>query len=179
MATCALNLPETTPELSDPVYPDQDPTPTPRPIGDVRVRLASLPVPLRVEARDRTETEISIEAELPWLAVGTTLDLELPDGVQQAGRIQSFDMGVTEPGSARLRIIAELSPPGCPPPDAAARERPAGRSFLSRIWPLAFVVGACLGGYGGRQGPPLRALADQAPLRALVDQAQTLVAGVR
>ena len=84
------------------------------PLGstEVRVTLESLPVPLRVAASNQSDAGIAMEAELPWLAVGTAVNVELPSGVQQAGRIQSFDMGVTPTGSGRLRIFAELSPGG-------------------------------------------------------------------
>jgi hypothetical protein len=130
---------------------------------DVRVKFASLPVPLRVAARDRSDTAILMEGDLPWLAVGTALDLELPDGVLQAGRVHSFDIDVTPPGSARLRIFAELSPPGCPAPTAAAAEDPqpaqpqAPRSLLV---PLLFLLGVSSGGYLGWDLPPLRSLVD-------------------
>ena len=89
-------------------------TPTPVPTSapsDMRVTLDSLPVPLRVTAGDQSEHGIAFEAELPWLAVGTGVDVELPNGVHQTGWIHSFDMGATPTGSARLRIFAGVSPP--------------------------------------------------------------------
>jgi hypothetical protein len=150
-------------------------TPAPIPLDrDVRVKFESLPVPLRVSARDRSETAILIEGDLPWLAVGTALNLELPDGVHQAGRVHSFDIDVTPPGSARLRIFAELSPPGCPPPPAtAAGEDPElaapRQAAPSRLVPLLFLFGASLGGYVGW---------DPSPLRSLLDSGITVIGGL-
>jgi hypothetical protein len=126
---------------------------TPAP-SDVRVRLDSLPVPLRVTAADQSAEGIAFEAELPWLAVGTKLDVQLPSGAHQTGWIQSFDMGVTPTGSARLRIFADFSP----------TKRKARRA-RSAAWPLAFVagvsmVGASIGAYAGLHAPALRSLVD-------------------
>jgi hypothetical protein len=121
---------------------------------DVRVKFESLPVPLRVAARDRSDSGLLIEGDLPWLAVGTGLQVELPDGLQQSGRVQSFDIEVTPPGSARLRIFADLLPPPDPSAEIASPQRPA-RSWLL---PMFFLVGAALGGYAGRTTPPLQSL---------------------
>src|SRR4051794_36306430 len=57
-------------------------TPSPSSTGqlprDVRVKFESLPVPLRVAARDRSDSGLLIEGDLPWLAVGAGLQVELP-----------------------------------------------------------------------------------------------------
>ena len=119
---------------------------------DVRVKFASLPVPLRVAARDQSESAILIEGDLPWLAIGTSLGLELPNGIQKAGRVQSFDIDVTPGGSARLRILADLSPAGSRPPEPVPGDDPAPappQASSPRLAPLLFLLGASVGGYAG------------------------------
>ena len=44
---------------------------------DVRIHLPSLPAPLRASARDLTERGVMIEAELPWLRLGSQVTTEL------------------------------------------------------------------------------------------------------
>ena len=157
----------------DPVaLPRTDATPTPVPTSapsGVRLTLESLPVPLRVTAGDQSDDGIAFEAELPWLAVGTGLDVELPSGVHQKGWIHSFEMGVTRTGSACLRIFAGDSPPGrlpsrVPPP---ARRSSETRRARSSVWPLTFVLGACIGVYAGLHAPALRSLLDITQVAAL------------
>jgi hypothetical protein len=133
---------------------------TPAPSA-VRVRLDSLPVPLRVTAVDQSAEGIAFEAELPWLAVGTKLDVQLPSGAHQTAWIHSFDMGVTPTGSARLRIFAEFSP-----------TKRKVRRAPSASWPLAFVVGvsmvgASIGAYAGLHAPALRSLVHVSQVPAL------------
>ena len=135
-----------------------DTTPAP---SDVRVTLESLPVPLRVTAADQSAEGIAFEAELPWLAVGTKLDVELPTGEHQTGWIHSFDMGATPTGSARLRIFADFS-----------RTKRKTRRTPAAAWPLAFVVGASMvgasiGAYAGLHAPALRSLVDVSQVPAL------------
>jgi hypothetical protein len=146
--------------------PDVASEPTPEVPGtDLRVRLESLPVPLRVAAGGHWATGIAIEAELPWLAIGTALDLELPDGGQRGGRIQSFEVDVTPAGSACLRIFAELSSP------AAASAEPVGdpeptATPVARPWlpSLLFILGTSIGIHAGLHAPPLRTLVATAQL---------------
>jgi hypothetical protein len=136
---------------------------------DVRVKFASLPVPLRVAARDQSESAILIEGELPWLSIGTSLGLELPNGIQKAGRVQSFDIDVTPGGCARLRIFAALSPLDSPPPEPAPGDDPTPappKAPPSRIVPLLFLLGASVGGFAGW---------DPSALRSLVRSAVTVV----
>jgi hypothetical protein len=147
---------------------------TPEPTAldrDVRVKFASLPVSLRVAARDQSESAILIEGDLPWLAIGTSLGLELPNGIQKSGRVQSFDIDVTPGGSARLRILADLSPPGSRSPEPAPSDdpEPAPQAPRSRIVPLLFLLGASVGGYAGW---------DPSALRSLVRSAVTVVDGL-
>ena len=129
--------------------------------SDVRVRLDSLSVPLRVTAVDQSAEGIAFETELPWLAVGTKLDVQFPSGAHQTGWIHSFDMGVTPTGSARLRILAEFSP-----------TKRKVRRARSASWPMAFVlgasmVGASIGAYAGLHAPALRSLVDVSQVPAL------------
>ena len=144
-------------------------TPTPVPTSapsDMRVTLDSLPVPLRVTAGDQSEDGIAFEAELPWLAVGTGVDVELPNGVHQTGWIHSFDMGVTPTGSARLRIFAGVSPP----------ENISSKPPASSVWRLALVAGAAIGALTGWHAPALRSLFDGAEVAAVVAQVAALFA---
>jgi hypothetical protein len=145
------------------------PVPTAAPSA-MRVTLDSLPVPLRVTAGDQSEDGIAFQAELPWLSVGTGLDVELPSGVHQTGWIHSFDLGVTATGSACLRIFAGVSPPErllSEPPARPAPRLSETQRVLSRVWPLAFVVGASIGAYAGLHAPALRSLFDVAQVAAL------------
>ena len=178
---CATAADRITPVLmAPPCTPGgtRTPVPTSAP-SDVRVMLDSLPVPLRVTAGDQSEGGIAFEAELPWLAVGTGLNVQLPSGVKQTGRIHSFEMGVTPTGSARLRIFAEISPRGCKPTEALARpaSRPGEtRRARSSVWRLACVVGTFIGAYAGWPEPALRSLVDVADVAALFAQVAALFA---
>ena len=157
-------------------------TPTPVPTSapsDMRVTLDSLPVPLRVTAGNQSEHGIAFEAELPWLAVGTGVDVELPNGVHQTGWIHSFDMGATPTGSARLRIFAGVSPPENLSSELPARpvSRPnETRRAPSWVWRLAFVAGAGIGALAGWHAPALRSLLDGAEVAAVVAQVAALFA---
>jgi hypothetical protein len=137
---------------------------------DLRVRLESHPVPLRVAAGAHWATGIAIEAELPWLAIGTALDLELPDGGQRGGRIQSFEVDVTSTGSACLRIFADLSPhavASTQPAAAAGDDEPEPSAApVPRPWlrPLLFILGTSIGVHAGLHAPPLRSLVASAEL---------------
>jgi hypothetical protein len=122
-----------------------------------------------VAAGGHWATGIAIEAELPWLAIGTALDLELPDGGQRGGRIQSFEVDVTPTGSACLRIFADLSPQAGACSDPAADHEPEPTAApRPRPWlrPLLFVLGMSMGIHAGLQGPPLRSLVTTAHLLA-------------
>lgn len=100
---------------------------------EARIRLASLPTPLRAVVRDRSETCTTLAAELPWLAVGTPVNVELSDGSEQVGSVQSFDVEVTKSGSARLLIFAAPSPTGAHPAGArrSAPPRTSGRRWVT------------------------------------------------
>jgi hypothetical protein len=177
---CATAADRITPvPMAPPLTPGgtRTPVPTAAPSG-VRVMLDSLPVPLRVTAGDQSEGGMAFEAELPWLAVGTGLNVQLPSGVKQTGRIHSFEMGVTPTGSARLRIFAEISPRESLPSEALARPAPRGetRRARSSVWRLAFVVGTFIGAYAGWPEPALRSLFDVADVAALFARVAALFA---
>jgi hypothetical protein len=134
--------------------------PAPTAATDVRVTLESLPVPLRVAAAELSADGMAFEAELPWLAVGTALTVDVPGGEPQKGWIESFDLEVTGAGAARLRIHASRHWGADHP-----RKRPRRRRSWS--WPVALITGAALGGYAGSQGaslPSLSALAEAVKL---------------
>src|SRR5947209_2255562 len=86
----------------------REPTGT-RPSNPVRIKLGQLPAPLRAVVRDESHGGILIEAELPWLTVGSDVQAEFPDGREKAGRVQWFGVDATRAGSARLRIFVDLS----------------------------------------------------------------------
>lgn len=75
----------------------------------VRMKLGALPAPLRSVVRDESHGGMLIEAELPWLTVGSEIQAEFPDGREKAGRVHWFGVDATSAGSARLRIFVDLS----------------------------------------------------------------------
>ena len=111
-----------------------------RPKTQVRIKLSSLPAPLRAVVRDESHGGMLIEAELPWLTVGSDIQAEFPDGREKAGRVHWFGVDATSAaGSARLRIFVDLSSAtdGVPAqlPDVAAWTTPR-----RRLWPWALAT---------------------------------------
>jgi hypothetical protein len=108
-----------------------------------RIKLESLPALLRAVVSGVSDTGITIEAELPWLAVGTAVHADCPDGVGYDARVQRFDLDVTSSGAARLRIFAALSSeqPGAP---EAHRPRHATRPRVRRAFALAAFMAIAL-----------------------------------
>jgi hypothetical protein len=76
---------------------------------DVRIHLPELSAPLRARARDLTERGVMIEAELPWLRLGSPVTTELSPDRACDGHVQWIGLDVTRSGSARLRIFVDLS----------------------------------------------------------------------
>jgi len=95
---------------------------------DVRIHLPSLSAPLRASARDLTERGVMIEAELPWLRLGSQVTTELSADRACDGRVQWIGLDVTRSGSARLRIFVDLTEeradgtPVGPPPSVVAAD---------------------------------------------------------
>ena len=85
-----------------------------RPTTNVRIKLAALPAPLRAVVRDESHGGILIEAELPWLTVGSDIQAEFPDGREKGGRVHWFGVDATRAGSARLRIFVDLTSANAP-----------------------------------------------------------------
>src|SRR6185503_19095960 len=81
---------------------------------DVRIRLAALPAPLRAVARDQSEEGLILEAELPWLKLGSEISAELGPGQSRTGRVRWVGLDVTRAGAARLRILVDLSGDAAP-----------------------------------------------------------------
>ena len=117
---------------------------------DVRIHLPSLSAPLRASARDLTERGVMIEAELPWLRLGSQVTTELSSDRACDGRVQWIGLDVTRSGSARLRIFVDLTeeradgtPVGPPPAIVTADDAlPIGGSDsgprcapLGWLWP--------------------------------------------
>ena len=126
--------------------------------GGARIKLESLPTPLRAVVRNRSKRGIVIEAELPWLSIGTVVQAVAADGVEHTGSVQSFDVDVTSTGSARLLILAALAPPGTKPGVVPAIPRPRKRERHSRwLLPVGamLLLGAAFSGYtlGQRSRP--------------------------
>src|SRR5262249_34632832 len=96
--------------------------PTPFRKRDVRIHLPSLNAPLRASARDLSERGIMLEAELPWLRLGSEVTTELSPERACEGRVQWIGLDVTRSGSARLRIFVDLTDDAAPgvPPQATA-----------------------------------------------------------
>jgi Tfp pilus assembly protein PilZ len=76
---------------------------------DVRIHLPSLSAPLRASARDLSERGIMVEAELPWLRLGSPVTTELSPDRAADGRVQWIGLDVTRSGAARLRIFVDLA----------------------------------------------------------------------
>lgn len=122
---------------------------------DVRIHLPQLSAPLRASARDLTERGVMIEAELPWLRLGSQVTTELSAERACDGRVQWIGLDVTRAGSARLRIFVDLtgeSADGAPvPPPAvvaaddalplATSEVRGRRSPWRWIWPSVALAG--------------------------------------
>jgi hypothetical protein len=111
-----------------------------RPTQPVRIKLGDLPAPLRAVVRDESHGGLLIEAELPWLTVGSAVQAEFTDGREKAGRVHWFGVDATRAGSARLRIFVDLSSENTPEslrlPDVGELEgRPSRRS-----WALATAI---------------------------------------
>jgi hypothetical protein len=130
--------------------PDPDETGGTR--GEVPIRLESLPTPLRAVVRDHTEGSIRIEAELPWLAVGTVVHAGGADGTERTWQVRSFDVELTGEGSARLLIFAALDGADVPvtEPPTRARPRTEVRARRSPLLLAALVLGAAVSGYVAR-----------------------------
>jgi hypothetical protein len=124
---------------------------------DVRIHLPSLPAPLRATARDLTERGVMIEAELPWLRLGSPVTTELSADRACDGKVQWIGLDVTRAGSARLRIFVDLAEDGAegaPPPavlgssddafptaGAAFGASDAPRRNWRWVWPSIAMVG--------------------------------------
>ncbi len=122
---------------------------------DVRIHLPALPAPLRASARDLTERGVMIEAELPWLRLGSPVTTELSPERACDGRVQWIGLDVTRAGSARLRIFVDLTDEkaegaSLPPPavftadDAlpiATAETRGKRSPWRWVWPSLALMG--------------------------------------
>jgi hypothetical protein len=113
--------------------------------GEVQIRLESLRTRMRAVVREHSKDCLRIEAELPWLAIGTVLHADNADGVEQTARVQSFEVDVTSAGSARLLIFATTRP-GSQPAQPPSRQRTRSR-LRSRVLVGLLLVATCLGGY--------------------------------
>jgi hypothetical protein len=127
---------------------------------DVRIHLPSLSAPLRATARDLSDRGVMIEAELPWLKLGSQVTTELSPERACEGRVQWIGLDVTRGGAARLRIFVDLNEDttnevvatdilaNVPPPGAVtaadavlagAQARPRPRAASGWFWPALAV----------------------------------------
>jgi hypothetical protein len=137
--------------------PDKPPQ-TVQPREEVPIRLESLPIPLRAVVRDQPDGSLRIEAELPWLAVGTAVHAGSPEGGERTAQVQDFDMEVTSGGSARL-VILTAPPAGALAPAVARTQPQARRHFRSLVGGALIAIAAAASGYAvGRLSPAKLAL---------------------
>lgn len=119
-----------------------------RPTQPVRIKLGELPAPLRAVVRDESHGGILIEAELPWLTVGSAVQAEFTDGREKAGRVHWFGVDATQAGSARLRIFVDLSSESTPAslrlPDVRDLERRPNRWSWALTTAILVVVASSL-----------------------------------
>src|SRR5215475_4173806 len=78
----------------------------------VRIKLAGLPAPLRAVARDLSEQGVMLEAELPWLKLGSAVSTEVAPGRERTGRLKWVGIDVAPSGAARLRISVDFTADG-------------------------------------------------------------------
>jgi hypothetical protein len=78
----------------------------------VRIKLAGLPAPLRAVARDLSEQGVMLEAELPWLKLGSAVTTEVAAGRERVGRLKWVGIDVAPSGAARLRVSVDFTPEG-------------------------------------------------------------------
>ena len=74
----------------------------------VRIKLAGLPAALRAVARDLNEHGVMLEAELPWLKLGSAVETEISQGRSRVGRLRWVGVDVASSGVARLRISVDF-----------------------------------------------------------------------
>ena len=94
---------------------------------DVRIHLPSLASPLRASARELNDSGVMIEADLPWLRLGSPVTAELSPERACDGHVSWIGLDVTRVGAARLRIFVDFSGDenslAPPPPDLIAPKK--------------------------------------------------------
>lgn len=132
-----------------------------RPTTNVRIKLGALPGPLRAVVRDESHGGILIEAELPWLSVGSDIQAEFPDGREKAGRVHWFGVDATRAGSARLRIFVDLASANGPAPtqlpdvEHGVRPRRNRRAWAVATVVLAIIASSVLYAFARRPAKPI------------------------
>jgi hypothetical protein len=122
----------------------------------VSIRFGSLPAPLRAVVRDQRDGGLRIEAELPWLAVGTVVHGGPPGGVERTAQVSAFEVEVTSGGSARL-VILTAPPTSAVPPSPTASPPPPRPSLRLRkvlLGALVIVTAAAAGYFLGQLSSP-------------------------
>src|SRR5262249_11480553 len=90
----------------------------------VRIKLGALPAPLRAVARDLNEQGVMLEAELPWLKLGSVVTTEIAPGRVRSGRMRWVGIDVAPSGVARLRISVDFAGAQAGPAPGAAPHGP-------------------------------------------------------
>jgi hypothetical protein len=106
-----------------------------------RMRLEGLKAPLRAMAREQDGDGVILEAELPWLTLGSVVTTEMEPGRAVTGRIKWVGLDVTRRGAARLRILV-AEEDGVPPvekPRPEARKR-RGHTAAFAVFAVALVL---------------------------------------
>jgi hypothetical protein len=131
---------------------------------DVRVRFDSLPMTMRAVVREQPDNRLMIEAQLPWLAIGTVVHAGSAEAMEHTGRVESFELGVTSAGSACLHIFADVSPAGEPtrPRSETRRRTQKIPRRAPRLLVTLLLVLAAAGGYTVGRGSLTAALFDSA-----------------
>jgi hypothetical protein len=124
----------------------------------VPIRLESLPTPLRAVVRDQPDGSMRIEADLPWLAVGTAVHAGPPGAGERTAKVHAFDVEVTSGGSARLVILT--APPAAAVSVAPALpQRPARRGWRLLLGLIVIGMAAGTGYFLGQLSSPSMVLA--------------------
>ena len=132
-----------------------------RPTTNVRIKLGALPAPLRAVVRDESHGGILLEAELPWLTVGSDIQAEFPDGREKGGRVHWFGVDATRAGSARLRIFVDLTSANAPGPtqlpevEQLIRPRPKRGAWVAATLVLVIVATGVIFAFARRPARPV------------------------
>jgi hypothetical protein len=96
------------------------------------MKLQGLSAPMRAMAREQGHDGVLLEAELPWLTLGSKVETEIEAGRVVTGTVRWVGLDVTPRGSARLRILVGEATAPILVEKTAPVERPVWRPSSSR-----------------------------------------------